>query len=102
MTDCIGELDVASLEAEALMLPEIKPKVDELRHCIRILRVAIDALIDDKYSGGRTFEGDREFSREIRSKLNASRTQTDNELTNKIALAVSSIEEVLKPILGRS
>ena len=98
----LQEFDAQTLEAEALWGSEIRAKTDELRECVAELNAAIDAVISDKASGGRDFEIDKEFGRKMRSTVSASGSDEKNELTKKIAKAVTGIEDKVRPHLKRS
>lgn len=98
----LEELDSRALEAEALWGHEIKEKTDELRQCIVELRVAMDAIVDDKAEGGENFKQDREFGRRMRSTVHASRNDQENELSRRIANAIAGIEAQARPHLRRS
>ncbi|MCK2045595.1 MULTISPECIES: hypothetical protein [Chromohalobacter] len=97
--DALRELDAQLLEAEALWGSDIRKAGDALRLCARELQVAMEAIIDDKAVGGQNFQSDRDFAKKMRSTAHASATSQDNELTNKIQDAVSSIERHVRPHL---
>jgi hypothetical protein len=98
----IQEFDAQTLEAEALWGGGIREKTDKLRECVAELNSAIDAIISDKASGGRDFESDQEFGRKMRSIASASGSDSKNELSKKIAEAVTGIEDKIRPHLKRS
>ena len=98
----IQEFDSHTLEAEALWGNEIRTRTDRLRQCVRELNVAIDAVISDKANGGEDFKADREFGKNIRSTVSASRNDQNNELSKKILSAIGAIEEHIRPHLRRS
>jgi len=97
--DALRELDAQLLEAEALWGSDIRKAGDTLRQCARELQVAMEAIIDDKEVGGENFKSDRDFAYTMRSTAHASVKDQDNELTNKIQDAVSSIENLVRPHL---
>jgi len=101
ISEAMQDFDAYVLESEALWGPHIKEKTDALRSCIVELRVAIDALVSNKYSGGKDFFEDIEFGKTTRTKV--SNTNKDkNPLTLKINSAIKSIEIEIRPHLDCS
>lgn len=98
--EALQEFDTNTLEAEAIWGSEVRAKTDALRQCVRELRVAIDAMIQDAASGGEDFRSDREFGKEIRSKVSTA-SGAANELTQRIDAAIQGIESVVRPHLKR-
>jgi hypothetical protein len=98
----IQEFDAQALEAESLWGKVIRGKTDILRACVSELNAGIEALIDNELSGGRDFESDRNFGREMRATVSASRSDKKNALSKKISDAVEDIENQLRPHLKRS
>jgi len=96
------EFDTQTLEAEALWGSPIREKTDELRALVRKLSAAAEAYIDNEASGKENLSSDRDFGRQIRSELFASFGQSDNELSNFIAVAVRAIENELRPHLRQA
>ena len=100
--NAIQEFDAQTLEAEALWGSGIRAKTDALRQCVRELNVAIDAVINDKATGGENFKADKEFAKSMRSIVAATRDDDKNELNQKIAKAIRGIEDEIRPHLRRS
>lgn len=100
--NAIQEFDAQTLEAEALWGAGIRSKTDALRQCVRELNVAIDAVINDKATGGENFKADKEFAKSMRSIVAAGRDDDKNELNQKIAEAINGIEDEIRPHLRRS
>jgi hypothetical protein len=98
----LQEFDSYTLEAETLWGTAIRSKTDALRQCVRELNTAIDASISDKAAGGEHFKSDRDFGKQIRSIVAASRDDDKNEFSQKIMKAVNGIEEQIRPHLRRS
>jgi len=98
----IQEFDSHTLEAESLWGKEVRTRTDQLRQCVKELHIAIDTLISDKANRGEGFKSDREFGKKIRSTVSASRDNENNELSQKIANAIKTIEEQIRPHLRRS
>lgn len=96
------EFDTQVLEAETLWGFAIKLKTEALRSCVVELLVAIEAVIEDKASGGADFSADPEFGKQMRRTVSGTPSSKDNPLTEKIVSAVSGIENELKKHLGRS
>lgn len=90
------------LEAEALWGREVREKADDLRQCARNLQVAMEAVIDDKVHHGENFSSDKQFGKEMRSTVSASRHDKNNTLTQKIGDAITAIEAIARPHLKRS
>lgn len=90
------------LEAEALWGRDVREKADGLRQCAINLQVAMEAVIDDKAHGGENFSSDKQFGKDMRSIVSASRQDKDNTLTQKISAAITSIEAIARPHLKRS
>jgi hypothetical protein len=100
--NAIQEFDTQTLEAEALWGAGIRTKTDALRQCVRELNIAIDAVINNKATGGENFKADREFAKSMRSIVAAGRDDDKNELNQKIAKAIRGIEDEIRPHLRRS
>jgi hypothetical protein len=100
--DAIQEFDSQTLEAEALWGASIRTKTEALRQCVREVNAAIDAVISDKVVGGENFKADKEFAKAMRSIVAASRDDEKNEMNQKMAKAISSIEDEVRPHLRQS
>lgn len=100
VSEAIQEFDTATLEAEALWGSGIKEKSLSLRQAVRELQVSIDAVIEDKYSGGENFK-DREFGKKMRANISSAKSQ-ENELSIKINEAIEGLENEIRPHLARS
>jgi hypothetical protein len=101
VSSALQEFDAQTLEAEALWGPDIRESTQQLRTCTTTLFVSIEAIIEDKASGGEHFERDRDFGRQMRANAHAAANVTDNELSNQIAAAVASLEAKLRSHLVR-
>jgi hypothetical protein len=101
VTTTLREFDAQMLEAEALWGPDIRPSADALHKCATTVFVSIESILDDARAGGAHFEADKAFGRRTRSQAHASRTATDNELSNEITAAVSALEGKLRGHLVR-
>lgn len=98
--NAIQEFDAALLEAEALWGSPIKEKASKLRQAANELRVSMEAVISDKYSGGQDFK-DGDFGKKMRNNVSATQTAKD-ELSNKINEAITELEGEIRPHLTRS
>ncbi|MGR5299298.1 hypothetical protein ACPV5U_28575 [Vibrio mediterranei] len=98
--EAVQNFDAAVLEAEALWGVKIKEKAKELRQCMRILQVDIEAVIADKYSGGEDLK-DRDLAKKVRASVSDTKSK-ENELTNKINTAIGGLESEIRPHLSRS
>lgn len=100
VANAVQEFDTHTLEAEALWGKEIRPRTNLFCECISELYIAIMMVIRDKASDGRNFEKDKDFAREMNSKLFALRDE-QNEFSEKIKTATSEIENYIRPHLRR-
>lgn len=100
--NAVQEFDSQTLEAEALWGGSIRVKTDALRQCIREVNVAIDAVISDKTVGGENFKADKDFAKAMRRIVAASRDDDNNEMNQKLAKAISGIEDEVRPHLRHS
>lgn len=100
--NAIQEFDSQTLEAESLWGASIRTKTEALRQCVQEVNVAIDAVISDKAVGGENFKADKEFAKAMRSIVAASRDDEKNEMNQKMAKAISSIEDEVRPHLRHS
>jgi hypothetical protein len=96
----LQEFDAAILEAEALWGSAIKERALLMRQAVRELQVSIEAVIDDRYSGGENFK-DQEFAKNMRANIWAVKSQ-ENKLSIKIASAIDGLENEIRPHLARS
>jgi len=96
----LQDFDSAALEAEALWLEDIRDKTDRFRRCLNKYRVAIDMDLDNRASGGKHFEVDRELAKRIRRDLSATHSD-DNELSKEIEASVNDIKKFLRAHLVR-
>jgi len=101
VADALEAFDTCTLEAEAMWGANIRSKTDAFRQCLRELRVAIDAVIDDKAQSGENFKTDRDFAKDMRGKVSSS-SGTDNPLTQRIDSSIEGIENELRPYLRRA
>src|SRR6185437_4380846 len=99
--EALREFDSQGLEAEALWGAEIRAAIERLRVCVRTLWAAMEAVIDDKVSGGQHFRHDHNFAQKMRADVAAASTAGDNPLSNEIAAAVSELETKLRVHLER-
>jgi hypothetical protein len=97
----LQEFDARTLEAEALWGQTVRARTDALRLCVKELNVAIDAVVADKAVRGENFKSDREFGRQMRSVVAASRDDQSNDLNQKLAKAITGIEDEVRPHLRR-
>jgi len=100
--EALQEFDANSLEAEALWGKTIKEKTNDLRSCVRDLRIAMDATISDKASGGEDFKSNREFGVKMRRATAAQGGDKTNELSNSVSSSIEEIEKQIIPHLRRS
>ena len=98
--DALQEFDTNTLEAEAIWGKEIRTNTDALRQCVRELRAAIDAVINDTVTGGENFKANREFGKEMRGMVSTT-SGSDSTLTRAIETVIEGIESVIRPHLKR-
>jgi hypothetical protein len=96
------EFDANLLEAEALWGQFIRTATDPLRKVVLEVNIAIDSIIVNAASGGEVFASDIDFGKKMRSTVSAVRTDSKNEINIKLAAAVQSIDDQLRPHLERS
>lgn len=99
--EALESFDTNTLEAEAMWGATIREKTDSLRQCVRELRVAIDAVIENTAQRGENFKADRKFEKEMRSKVSTS-SGAENPLTQRIESAIAGVESVIRPHLKRA
>jgi len=98
--EALQEFDTTTLEAEAIWGSEIRARTDALRQCVRELRAAIDAVIENTAARGENFTTNREFEKEMRSKVSTA-SGKENAFTIAIEAAIQGIESVVRPHLKR-
>ena len=101
VAQALEDFDTSTLEAEAMWGATIRSKTDAFRQCIRELRIAIDAVIEDIVQRGENFKTDSQFAKEMRSKVSTS-SGSDNPLTQRIESSIREIENELRPYLKRA
>ena len=104
VSTALQDFETQSLEAEALWGlwgSQFKPKTDELRQCARTLLVAIEAMINNKASGGEDFRCDPDFGTKITAEILATHDDS-NPLTLKISKAIQEIESEIRLQFKRS
>jgi hypothetical protein len=99
--EALESFDTSTLEAEAMWGAVIREKTDALRQCVRELRVAIDAVIENTVVQDENFKTDREFERGMRGKVSTA-SGADNPLTQKIESAITEVESIIRPHLKRA
>lgn len=100
--NALHEFDAHTLEAEALWGPDIRAKTVELRQCLSTLNASMMAYMDNISFSGETFKRDRGFEKRIRADIFASPQDLENLLSNRIAQAISGIENEVRPRLRHS
>lgn len=101
VAEALEPFDTHTLEAEAMWGANIRSKTDQFRQCLRELRAAIDAVVEDTAQGGENFKADRDFAKDMRSKV-STYSGKDNPLTQRIESSISEIEGELRPYLKRA
>ncbi len=96
VVEAIQEFDTNTLEAEALWGPTIRKATDELRGCVGELRAAMEAVLNDKATGGEDFKADREFGKRMRATVH-DLGEAENQLGQRIRHAVKAIEDEIRP-----
>lgn len=99
--EALQEFEIHVLETEALWGSEIRAKADGLRRCAVKLQTAMQAFIDNKAHRSENFRADKEFAKEVESDLYDCNENKINSLGNEIKVAVTAIENVVKPHLRR-
>jgi len=103
VTEAIQVFDTCVLEAEALWGSGIKEKTNNLRECVVQLKNSTNAVVRDKYTGGRDFQVDTEFGKLMRNDVSI---LDDNDpkdpLSLKINSSIEGIEDEIRPHLSCS
>jgi hypothetical protein len=99
--EALQEYDSRALETETLWGNSIRQKTDALRQCVVEMNVAIEAYLTDKYNRGEDFRSDPNFGKEMRAVLFASRSATDNKLSQRISAAIDAVEAEVRPHIGK-
>ena len=95
------EFDSQALEAESLWGEQIKPKTDEFRQCVIVLKVAIQSAISDKRSGGKNFERYSDFADETMETLEDYGKNVENKFSRQIKKAITEIESEIRPYIEK-
>ena len=98
--EALNEFSTAALEAEAVWGPQVRDATERLRLCIREVRAAQGAIVDNHAGGGADFESDKVFALKMRQALGTTDNATD-AVSESIREAVLAIEEAIKPHLRR-
>lgn len=101
LVEVAQELDLYTLEAEALWGKDIKNRSKKLRSTFFSLQRSIQTDIDDIYSGREHSGNDPEFKKEIRKNIYESSKQ-DDPLSKEINKAINDIEEIIRPYLDKN
>lgn len=99
--EALESFDASTLEAESMWGATIREKTDALRQCVRELRIAIDAVIENTAARGENVKTDREFEKKMRSKVSTA-SGAENPLTQRIESAIAGVESVIRPHLKRA
>jgi hypothetical protein len=103
VTEAVQEFDTCALEAEALWGSGIKEKTNNLRKCVVQLKNSTNAVVRDKYTGGRDFQVDKKFGELMRNNVSI---LDDNDpkdpLSLKINSSIEDIENEIRRYLDRS
>ena len=99
--DALREFEAHALEAESLWGQSVPEPVDALRHCVRELQVAMEAVVEDKLQRGGNVSSDPDFARRMRVAIFASRKEKDNDLSNRLSGAIAALETITQPHLSR-
>lgn len=95
------EYDARALEAEAIWGKTAREATEPLRNDVGTLYAAIGSYLDDIAQEGEIFKADREFGKQVRSQVFASRIASNNELSNSIRSNIQRLEAVFGPHLKR-
>jgi hypothetical protein len=98
----VQEFETQALEAEALWGATIREVTQALRKCAHKLSVSMETMIENAASGGKNFESDKAFGKQVRAEVSGLSTATENPLSNEIGAAVNAIETKLRGHLSRN
>ncbi|HGY9608030.1 hypothetical protein [Vibrio harveyi] len=98
----VQELEAQSLEAEALWGPEVKQLILDLRTNARLLRVGMQAIVDDEINDHENFKRNPELAVKMRNRVWKPALDDGDEITDSIRVAVKELENYLRPHLKRN
>ncbi len=100
VTEAIQEFDTCALEAEALWGSGIKEITNNLRECVVQLRNSTNAVVRDKYTGGRDFQVDKKLGELMDNDVSI--YDDKNPLSLKINSAIEDIENKIRLYLDHN
>lgn len=95
--EALQEFDARRLEAEVLWGQDVRTVTDRVRQCVFELQAAVEAVVDDKMSGGTDFKNDREFAKKVRGEISWSPSESANEFSREIASSIAGVESIVRP-----
>ncbi|NDJ81450.1 hypothetical protein GXP65_10470 [Vibrio campbellii] len=102
VVEAVQELEAQGLEAEALWGNEVKGLVQELRKNARLLRVGMQAVVDNEMEDNENFSSDPELGKQMRSRVFKPIRDEQDEITDAVKLSVEKLENYLRPHLKRN
>lgn len=100
VTEAIQEFDTCALEAEALWGSGIKEKTNDLRECVVQLKNSTNAVVRNKYTGGRDFQQDKKFGELMRNDVSI--LDDNNPLSLRINSSIEDIKDEIRSYLDHS
>ncbi|HCG7231294.1 TPA: hypothetical protein NJ351_004468 [Vibrio parahaemolyticus] len=100
--DAVQELEAQGLEAEALWGNEVKQLIQNLRKNARLLRVGMQAVVDDEMNGHENFNCNPDLAVKMRNRVWKPTLDDGDEITDSISSAVKELENYLRPHLKRN
>ena len=102
VVEAVQELEAQGLEAEALWGTEIKQLVQNLRKNARLLRVGMQAVVDNEMHEHENFTCNPDLATQMRNRVWKSALGDSDEITDSISFAVEELENYLRPHLKRN
>ncbi|ABZ75101.1 conserved hypothetical protein [Shewanella halifaxensis HAW-EB4] len=102
VVEAVQELEVQGLEAEALWGAEIKQLVQELRKNARLLRVGMQAVVDNEMQDNENFKCNSDLGKTMKNRVWKSMFEENDEITVAINSTVEKLENYVRPHLKRN
>ncbi|WP_421238908.1 hypothetical protein [Aeromonas enteropelogenes] len=102
VVNAVLELDAQALEAEALWGTEVKQLVNDLRRNAQLLRVGMQAIIDNEMNGNQTFQSNPNLAMQMRGRVWKQSHDHGDEITESMISIVGKLENFLRPYLKRN
>ncbi|HEH9416839.1 TPA: hypothetical protein SIA31_000834 [Aeromonas sobria] len=102
VVNAVQELEAQALEAEALWGGEVKKLVHDLMKNAQLLRVGMQAIVDNEINENQNFKSDPDLAMRMRGRVWKKIYCDKDEITDSIISTVEKLENYLRPYLKRS